>query len=203
MRVHVLDIPDALIEWGKQDDIAIRFGRPWAHEVEELALLSQERPLDTAETDLLLARLEGLVVEALRAGLGSMLLQLDMLTAEWLGIWVDFKSEGSSVTMGRDLDWTYQELELLHGVGDKASDARAACEKVKALVAGVFPGARISAIVDGETTPARACTGCGKTGAAVMLTFESGNEYCFDCHQHLTTRMPAIEKKRSRKSKKR
>jgi len=191
MQVHRLNIPDALIEWGKRDDVAVKFARPWAHDVEALVKLAADRPLETPETDRLLARLEGLVSEAIHAEEHDLLLGFDLLTAEWLDMLFRMKAAGREVVIGRDAAWSYQEIRAML----EHPKAREACEAAKALVAEAFPRARIGAIIDRQETPDPGCTGCGTTDATIMFTFESGNDYCAKCWRDLTSEGPRLDKK--------
>jgi hypothetical protein len=192
MQIHTLNIPDGLIEWGKRADVAVNFAMPWAHEVESLVALAAERPLRTAETDRLLARLEALVGEAVRAEQFELLLGFDMLTAEWLDmVFCMQAADGWEVTIGRDAEWSYHEIRALL----EHPRSREFCEQVKSLVAEAFPQARIGAIIDRQETPDPACTGCGTTEATVMFTFESGNDYCAKCWRDLTSEGPRLDKR--------
>jgi hypothetical protein len=196
MQIHALQIPDALIEWGKKDEVAVRFARPWAHEVEQFANLASERPLKTGETDALLARLEGLVGEAIRAEEYGLLMGFDLLTAEWLDMTFRMRAaNGGEVVIGRQREWSYQEIRHLLEEPQSVDF----CQEVKALVADAFPQARISAIIDRQKTPDPACAGCGTMDSTVMLTLDSGNDYCAKCWDFLTSPWPKIETKGGKK----
>jgi hypothetical protein len=85
-ETHILQIPQPLLDWGKQDEVAIHFAMPWAHEVEEILQRAGDRTCGPKTTDTLLSRLEGLVGEAMRAERTDLLVGFDLFTAEWLGL---------------------------------------------------------------------------------------------------------------------
>jgi len=199
MQVHALQIPDALVAWGKRDEIAVHFARPWAHDVETMVELARDRALNTTQTDMLLARLEGLVGEAIRAEEYDLLLGFDLLTAEWLDMTFRMKAGGRELSVGRNAEWSYGEIRALLE-RNAPPEAVAFAARAKALLADVFPNARIDAIID---TPETTCTGCGEGNQTVMLTFESGNEYCRKCWTSLTTEGPGLDLKKSSGKKKR
>ena len=58
----------------------------------------------------------------------------------------------------------------------------AAC---KDLMASVFPGTRIDAIIDPQKDSSGACDGCGTTDAIAMMTMEHGSQYCGRCWRGL------------------
>jgi hypothetical protein len=198
--INQLTIPDALIAWGKQPEVAVHFHRPWAHEVERIAAEGAETPLDTRGTERLLARLEALCFEAIRHGEGALLLGLDMFTAEWLSLVFSWPKGDETVSIGRGKKWSYQEVRALLDC-PTASESLDVCEKVKDLFSDAFPQARIGAIIDArEATPDR-CASCGGEDSPVMFTMESGNRYCGKCWSSMTSRAPAIPEEKKKKGR--
>jgi len=63
--------------------------------------------------------------------------------------------------------------------------------EAKELMADVFPGARIGAIMAPEETP---CAGCGIMDSTMSVTLESGNRYCGACYSGLTGPWPIIDR---------
>lgn len=194
--IHQLTIPDALIEWGKQPEVAVHFPRPWAHQVEEI--LSDKQPLKTKVTDRLLARLEALCHEAIRQDQGHLLLGFDLFTAEWLGLVFLWGDGDKTVSVGRGKDWSYQEVRALIEC-PTGSEALGFCAEAKSLVSDVFPRARIGAIIDAQEAEPDVCASCGEADSLVMLTLDSGSRYCFRCWSILTNDEPPVERKKGRR----
>jgi len=200
MQIHQLTIPDALIEWGKQPDVAVRFHRPWAHEVERMVEEGGDEPLRGRQTERLLARLEALCNEAIRHDRGELLLGFDLFTAEWLGLVFSWpKPDGGVESIGRNKRWDYQEARALIAC-PTAVERLPFCERAKDLISEVFPRARIGAIIGPDPEPEQ-CAGCGAEDVAVMFTLESDSDYCGKCYRDLTGAMPVIDKKPKKRGK--
>lgn len=186
--VHELTIPDELIRWAVER--GREWVRPWGHEVDRLVKVGGERPLTPREATVLFSRLEAVCVEAVQAGEQEMLLGLDMLTAECVGLRFSFDTDAGPVTFGETL--TYSELRAVvdsapspEGLGFAVSG--------KQMLADVFPQARIGAIMGLDEAPLPSCAGCGTKDAMVMMTLESGSEYCSGCYGQLIERWPSPE----------
>jgi hypothetical protein len=184
---HTLRIPDELLAWGRQDDVAVGFASPWAHDIESLLARAAGRTLPPRLTETLMS-----YMEAIRAGRGDLLRGIDMLTAEWLGLTYRFDTADGPVEFGRTGQWTYRELRVVLA-SDNPREALAAAQRCKSLVTEVFPQARVSAIIPGGG-PAP-CDGCGTTDAVAMMSLSTGSQYCGPCHGDLTRRSQRPEKK--------
>jgi hypothetical protein len=200
--VHELTVPDELLAWGLRPEVARTFVRPIAHEVQKLVRRGEQRPLVHHETERLLSLLEGLCREALSRGLGQMLVGFDLFTADWLGLKFTFETPSGPVCFGRDGDFAYSELHamLASGPGPEAAVLAREC---KALAASVFPRAKIGAIIDRHEAAVPRCSGCGIEDAAVMLSMDTGSEYCGSCWKDLTSVGPRPEDLRSKSRKNR
>jgi hypothetical protein len=188
--LHNLTIPDALLDWAREPDRAIRFARPWVAEIE--AILA-EAPLNAAQFATLLDRLDALLSEAVGAGRHDLLLGFDIVTAEHLGLTYDF---GNGDRVGPGERWSYGELRALLGTSDPRSALEAA-RAAKELLADVFPQLPIGAIFEPEAD-ADACSGCGDKGCTVMLQLESGNHYCTRCWLEISTPGPKLVQRGSK-----
>jgi hypothetical protein len=146
-----------------------------------------------------MARLEALCFEAIAAGEQDLLLGLDMLTASWLGLRFTFETVEGPFTLGEDLD--YGELDRLVESGSPGGAAFAL--RCKRIVSEVFPRARIDASIERESPIA--CFGCGAQESAVMLSLDTGSDYCRKCWRDLTdmapSKAPAGKKAKKRKRK--
>lgn len=196
--VHELTIPDELIAWGKQPQVARSFVKPWAHEVERFIKRATNRPLSDEDTESLLSRLEALCVEAIRAGQQELLLGLDLFVSDWIGLRFSFPTENGNVTFGET--FTYGELHRLIEAQAKPS-AVAFAMRCKSLVSEVFPRSQIGAIIDAETAAAEACYDCGKRNSAVMFALDTGSKYCPSCYSHLTRKWPTPEELKAKGKK--
>jgi len=198
---HALTIPDELLAWAREPDVAIKLGGAYARDID--ALLESGKVLRTADTDRLITLLGMLCADAINAGRDDLLVGFDMLTAEWLGLKYTMPDNGSEVTIGRNERWDYQELRVVLAC-PTPEKALAIGEEVKNLVADVFPDARISAIVVGDKTPAHECAGCGKSDATVMLNVNNASEYCRECWTSMTSVVPVdLKPKKTRKARRR
>jgi hypothetical protein len=201
--IHTLHIPDDLLAWGLSPEVAIGFIRPWAHEVRALVDQSErDGPLCPRDRERLLARLEGLVREAIAAGRHELLLDLDIATARWLRLRYVFGDSGDetakeiSVGAQRNSTWSYAELRLALESPDPPAAMRAMTE-VRKLLRGTFRGARVSTVAPPGAAPK--CTGCGKERPTVTLAFGPGTEYCGACWSEMTADRPPIDLRRSKK----
>lgn len=193
--VHELEIPAALIDWGKAE--APKWRRPWAHMLEDACKTATlDTPLEGGSLETMLSRLEALCAEAVKAGRSDLLLGLDLLTAEWLELRYTLVLGGTKrVTVGPGCDWTYQELRVFLGEPDPVVALERA-EGLKALLSGVFPSARIDAMIDPASLP---CAGCGTVDSMVWMTLEGGDRYCSPCWGYMTSKRPAIIKRGKKK----
>jgi len=188
-KTHILNVPDALIAWGKEH--SRKMARPWAFELERLVEDAQKRPLDDVQTEMLLNRVDALSIEATKAGRGDLLLELDMLTAEEVGVVYEFDRGEHQVPLsfGKGQRYEYDELRVVLSASDPAGAAEAS-ESVKDLLSAHFPQARISAIVAAEAT---VCMSCGATEVVGMVEMESGGIYCGSCYTQMTDLTPVAE----------
>lgn len=189
---HILYIPDELIAWGKDPGVAVRFRRPWAHATESLIA---QAPLDATGLRRLLARLEGLVSEALRANRADLCLGFDVQTAAWLGLKVSFDAGSRRVVLGRDGDYTWTEMDLLFEAG-RPEEALRAAEEAKSLLGQVFPGARISAMMPPEVER-EVCVACGEPNTTLLVDTDAGS-YCRRCWVGMTSAGPFVPPARRR-----
>jgi hypothetical protein len=183
--VHELTIPDELLAWSTEPEVARSFLMPIGHEVQILIKRAAKRPLAPKETDRLLALLEGLCCEAVARGMQHLLIGFDLFTADWLGLKFTFDTPSGPIAFGRDGDFTYGELHAMVAAG-VTPEAAAFAREARELVTSVFPQARIDAMIGPEDGAGSKCFGCGVEGAAVMLSMESGSEYCPKCYSDLT-----------------
>jgi hypothetical protein len=147
------------------------------------ALLSDNETLAPRQTRQLLDLLEGLCCEAIRHDRHDLLLGFDIFAAEWLGLHYQVSDKH---TVGRNGNWTWDELRAVLAC-PTPDFAMLVAMQMKDLVTAVFPDAKIGAIIDAETTEPL-CVGCGKS-KDVMLTMESGSQYCSPCWSDLTKRV--------------
>lgn len=202
LAVHELTIPDELLAWSTTPEVAHSFVMPIGHETRRLIERGAKRPLRPEETERLLSLLEGLCCEAVSRGVAHLLVGFDLFTADWLGLKFTFDTPSGPVCFGHGGDFTYAELHAMVGAGATA-EAAAAAREAKALVASSFPRARIDAMIDPDEEPNPPCFGCGTTGAAVMITMQSGSKYCTACYKDLTSEWimpPDLARKLGRKS---
>ncbi len=186
-------IPDDLVAWGKLPEVAIHFPRPWADHVEALAVKS---PLNHRDTKVLMARLEALCAEAVRAGRADLLGGLDTRTAELLGISYSISTDdGRTVEIGRGKRYTWGEMRSVLATDDP-KDAMRAVDRVKDLLAEVFPGARVGEVSDSADDPT-ACGSCGTTDAQVMIATVHDTHYCGRCWSLLTDETPVNFKRKN------
>ena len=192
-------IPDALVAWGKLPEVAIHFPRPWADHVEALAAKS---PLNCRDTKVLMARLEALCAEAVRAGRADLLGGLDTRTAELLGISYSIATDdGRTVEIGRGKRYTWAEMRSVLATDDP-KDAVRAVDQVKDLLAEVFPDARVADVSD-SADDQTACGSCGTTTAQVMISTVHDTHYCGPCWSLLTNESPVNFKRKTKTAKRR
>lgn len=183
-------IPDELIAWGKAPEIAVHFPRPWASDVEALVAKGQ---LDRRETRALMARLEALCAEAVRAGRGDLLSGLDTRTAEYLGISYTITDGDRKIEIGRGKRYTWSEMRAVLATDDP-KDAMRAVERAKDLLAEAFPGARIDNVSDSAEREPLACASCGTTTSQVMMSTVHDTHHCGRCWSLLTDQTPVNHK---------
>jgi len=180
-------VPDALLAWGKSPEVAVHFHRPWAHEVEELIAKGE---LNQRDTKKLMARLEALCAEAVRAGRGELLSGFDTRTAEHLGFSYTLTIDGSrKVEIGRGKRYTWDEMRAILATDDP-KEALRAVDRAKDLIGDVFPGARVSDVSDTDHPTAPRCSSCGTGTSRVMMTTVHGTHHCGHCWSLLTDRNP-------------
>lgn len=193
MSEYPVIVPDGLLAWGKTPEVAVRFARPWASDVEKLIAKGE---LDRRETKMLMARLEALCAEAVRAGRGDLLGGLDTRTAEYLGISYTIGDGDQKIEIGRGKRYTWGEMRAVLA-NDDPRGALAAVERAKELMAEVFPGARIGAVSDSDACPAQACGSCGTTTSQVMMSTVHDTHYCGPCWSLLTDETPVNTKSKT------
>lgn len=180
-------IPADLLAWGKLPEVAVRFARPWANEIEALIAKSA---LDRRETRSLMARLEALIAEACRAGRGDLISGLDTRTAERLNVCVSFETnDGRKIEIGRDKRYAWSELRAILATDDPKSALRA-LDEVKDLLADAFPGARVTEVSDSSKLEPVPCSSCGSTTSQVMMTTVHDTHHCGACWNDLTDTSP-------------
>lgn len=186
----VLSVPNILVAWGKDPEVAIHFASPWAHEVEELALQSHVRPLDGKVLNRFFARLEGLCAAALRAERHELLLGFDMWTAEYLGLRYRFETAAGLVTLGARQDWTYEEMRVVLAVSEP-KEAFERMVEAKQFLAEVFPAARVESVTDAPLSDS--CSGCGSVEGVARVGLKSGGMFCTTCWRGITTPWPKFD----------
>jgi len=180
-------IPDDLLAWGKLPEVAVHFPRPWANQIEELIAKGE---LGHRDTKMLMARLEALCAEAVRAGRADLLGGLDTRTAEYLGISYSITLDGNrKVEIGRGKRYTWGEMRAVLATDDP-KDAMRALDRVKDLLADVFPAARISDVSDTADREPTPCASCGTTIGQVMMTTVHDTHHCGRCWSLMTNQAP-------------
>lgn len=189
-------VPDDLIAWGKRPEVVVHFARPWASDVEALVAKGQ---LDRRETRALMARLEALCAEAVRAGREDLLGGLDIRTAEYLGLSCAISDGHRTVEIGKGKRYTWGEMRAVLATDDP-KDAISAVERVKDLLAEVFPGARVGDVSDNAEEPI-ACASCGTTTSQVMIATIHDTHHCGHCWSLLTDQTPVNYKHKNASTK--
>lgn len=178
---EALALPEALLEWGRQNDMAVRFARPWADQILRLVGVAHEqgRALTLEETERLVNWLEALAAEAVRHGRIDLLLGFDTFTASWIGLRITLRrDDGSPIVIGRGGDFTWEELEEIHH-SDDPKGALAFMERTKALLADAFPGALLTGLR--READEQRCSSCGEPASHVMLTTDTDLAYHMRC----------------------
>lgn len=187
-------VPDDLLAWGKSPEVAVHFPRPWASQIEELAAKGE---LNRRDTKALMARLEALCAEAVRAGRGDLLGGLDTRTAERLGLSYSIPTEdGRVVEIGRGKRYTWGEMRAVLATDDP-KDAMRAVDRAKDLLAEVFPNARVGEVSDNTVEEPIACASCGTTTSQVMMTTVHDTHHCGHCWSLLTDQSPVTYKRKN------
>ena len=187
-------IPDALLAWGKTPEVAIHFPRPWANQIEELIAKGE---LNVRDTKALMARLEALCAEAVRAGRGDLLSGLDTRTAEYLGISYTITLDGNrKVEIGRGKRYTWGEMRAVLATDDP-KDAMRAVDRVKDLLADVFPDVRVSDVSDIADREPVPCASCGTTISQVMMATVHDTHHCGHCWSLMTDQAPVNLKRKN------
>jgi len=180
-------IPDDLLAWGKSPEVAVRLPRPWADQIEELIAKGELNPRDTR---VLMARLEALCAEAVRAGRGDLLNGLDTRTAELLGISYSFEAgDGRKVEIGRGKRYSWGEMRAVLATDDPKSAMRAV-DRAKDLLADAFPNVRVSDVSDKAEEDPEPCASCGTTIAQVMMSTAHDTHHCGHCWSLMTDSTP-------------
>jgi hypothetical protein len=193
MSEYPVIVPDDLLAWGKSPEVAVHFARLWGHEVERLIAKAE---LDRRETKMLMARLEALCAEAVRAGRGDLLSGLDTRTAEWLGLSYEIDLGDRKVEIGKGKRYTWNEMRAVLATDDPKS-ALQAVDRVKDLLADAFPEARVGEVSDSSQAQ-DACASCGTTTSQVMMTTVHGTSHCGHCWSLLTDETPVNYKSKSK-----
>jgi len=176
-------IPEELLVWADTPAVAVTLTRAFGHEVRGLvAKGARSGSLEHRDTERLFARLDGLVTAALAAKRGDLLLGFDTFTADWLGLSFGVDTALGRLEVGRNAGWTFGELSQAYAAGPEGA---VAAWQMKALCSDVFPGVRATAVTELSDNP---CASCGECGFSVMLSTESGGQYCRDCWKLMTTR---------------
>jgi hypothetical protein len=192
-------VPDALLAWGKLPEVAIHFPRPWADHVEALCAKGE---LNVRDTKMLMARLEALCAEAVRAGRADLLSGLDTRTAELLGLSYSITTDdGRVIEIGRGKRYTWAEMRSVLATDDP-KDAMRAVDQAKDLLAEVFPGARVGDVSD-SADDLTACGSCGTTTSQVMIATVHDTHYCGRCWSLLTNESPVNFKRKTKTAKRR
>lgn len=192
-----LTVPDALLDWGSDPTRVVSWSRDWSREVRDLASRSLDSPLGDKDTQKLLARLEALVVEAIRAGRPDLLLGLDMQTAEWLGLNYSFEdTSGRRLSFGSEGAFGWAEVRVLTeafkcatlakqlraegsgGEGWPEPEGLGALALHLLMVREEFPSARIA---EAGPPASFACEVCGDTGGVTRIEVAPGVFYCRAC----------------------
>jgi hypothetical protein len=197
---HVLNVPDDLLEWGRDVAVCRSWPRPWAHEATALVERGADVPLGPGDSRRLLGFLEALAYEAVAAGRGELLLELDTFTASQLGLRFEMaRDEGPPLVLGGEgVSYTLAE-RLLEGDPQPDAAALAFLERCQGLLGVAFPRARISAMLQSDHV-AR-CAGCQTECGIVSVAMESGSEYCGHCWTQLTEDTPPISRSSPRRMK--
>jgi hypothetical protein len=177
-QLRELVVPDELLAWAQEPSVAATMRDPLGRLAERLVRQGARQPLTKPETGRLLNLLDGIVGMALRAGRQELVLGFDTYTADLLSLHVDLVVNGKTVTIGRKGRWWFGEVALVQATDDPPS-ARDYVERVKDLLADVFPDAHISAI--GRPQPQQ-CIGCGEEIAeGVLVEIDEREGYCPEC----------------------
>lgn len=188
--VHGLNIPDALLDWGRDPQVTKR----WAdkHVVATIdSLLAKGEPLEPPETEKLLACLEALVGAAVRAARVDLLMELDLATAEWLDLrFTATRPDGTKIVIANDGDYTHREMRVILDSEDPKA-AAALADRAKALLAEAgFAEDGPVRISDTAPEQDQVCAACGEPLGSVMLCLEGGACWCTDCYRSLTAPLP-------------
>jgi hypothetical protein len=201
-HLHVLQVPDELLAWVQQPEVAATMRAPLGRMAERLVKRSDRHPLSTGETETLLSLLDGVVGAAMRAGRTDLLMGLDTHTASLLNLHFEVGVGGKKVVVGPRGRWTFEEVALVQATDDPPS-ARDFVEKIKDLVADIFPDARVGSV--GRPVPF-ACTGCrSEFVEGVLVELEGEMAFCRACwreraqQEKVVAALPAPKKKRGKK----
>jgi len=193
--IHLINIPDALLAWGRDPTTTKR----WADKrlVERIDALrakaSEEKPLSKAEADKLLGHLESLVHEAIAAGKHDLVHELDLGTAELLDLTYRSKRpDGRDFVVGRDGEYTFEELRVVMDA-ESPKELAAFTDQVKALFADAdwFDGgdARVRIVAAGRDEE-KFCSSCAAPLTSCMLVTDTGGQMCRECWHGLTGPVP-------------
>ena len=187
-------IPDDLLAWGKTPAVAVHFPRPWASDIEALCAKGE---LNVRDTKALMARLEALCAEAVRAGRGDLLSGLDTRTAEYLGISYTITLDGGrKAEIGRGKRYTWSEMRSVLATDDP-KDAMRALDRAKDLLGDVFPGARVAQVSDMADVEPVPCGSCGTTTSQVMIATVHDTHHCGHCWSLMTDSTPVNFKRKN------
>lgn len=197
---HEMVIPDELLAWGKQPSVAVHHALPWAREIEQLLRrpeASSDDGLNLETTTRLVSLLEGLTAEAVTAKRADLLTGFDIVTAELLRlVFVVTRSNGIKTEVGRAAEWSYDEMRHVLATSDPSS-ALVAAARAKAVLADVFPGARIGPILDAEAK--LVCATCDTSDVSVMLGVHGQFDLCYRCwSEKVYGRTPSADELKAR-----
>lgn len=188
--IHGLNIPDALLDWGRDPQVT----KKWADKnvVATIdSLIAKGVPLEPDETEKLLACVEALVGAAVRAARVDLLLELDLATAEWLDLrFTARRANGEPLVIANDGDYTHQEMRVILDTEDPKAVA-ALADRAKDLLreAGFEEDGPIR-ISEAGRDEDRCCATCGKPLGSVMLCIDGGTRWCTECYRLMTAEMP-------------
>lgn len=193
--VHEMVIPDDLLAWGSDPTVYARWTEPWGllarQAIETATQAADDDALSLRATQSLLSLLEALTGEAVRAGRPDLLLGFDVVTADILGlVYVVTRAGREPVEVGRKLDWTFTEIEVVRETADPAAVMRLAerakdvMAELRELMPEISPNLRIGA----ATNEAALCCSCGKP-CAVMTKVEGDLDICQPCWALKTSRI--------------
>ena len=126
-----MQLPDELLAWGLDPEQETRWPRPWAREIRSMLDAAGDQPLTHENYRRLLARLEALCAEAIRAKRIDLLERLDTRLAEAVGLTYRIDMGGRMVEIGNNGRYSWGEMRSLLATDDP-QDALKAMDRAKA-----------------------------------------------------------------------